>query len=151
MSFRIPVPSCGYAARSSSRMALLLALVSFSAASLSATMEVRVELTGAQEVPAVDTQAHGQGTLKINDDGTVSGIVTTTNVAGTMAHIHQAPAGENGGVVIPLQQTEDGSWVLPDDAQLTAEQLERLHAGDMYFNVHSAAHPGGEVRGQIEP
>lgn len=151
MSFRIPLPTCPHALHNGSRTTFLAALLALSAASLAAATEVSVELSGAQEVPAVDTQAHGEATLKIDADGTISGVVTTSNVVGTMAHIHQAPAGKNGGVVIPLEQAGDGSWTLPDNAKLTAEQMQRLQAGDMYINVHSAAHPGGEIRGQIEP
>jgi len=150
MSFQIPVRSRNFAALYGRGTVLLALLLSFSALSVAAT-QVNVELSGAQEVPAVDTQAHGQGTLEIGDDGKVSGTFTTRGLTGTMAHIHQAPAGENGDVVIPLQRTDDGSWALPDDAQLSTEQLKHLNAGKMYVNVHTEAHPGGEIRGQIKP
>ena len=48
----------------------------------------------------------GKGTITVAGDRSVSGSVTTTGVAGTMAHIHQAAAGQNGPVIIPL--TKDG-------------------------------------------
>ncbi|HUH36730.1 MAG TPA: CHRD domain-containing protein [Spongiibacteraceae bacterium] len=151
MSFQIPLSTCSHALRNQSRTTFLIALLSLSAASLAAATEVRVELSGAQEVPVVETQAKGKATLKVDADGTIRGVVTTSNVDGTMAHIHQAPAGQNGGVVVPLQKAEDGDWTVPDNAQLNAEQMQQLQAGNLYINVHSAAHPGGEIRGQIEP
>lgn len=149
MSSRISSISYGNAAISSCCIALLLAL--FPLNSLSATMEVTVKLTGAQEVPAVETQAQGEGTLKVGDDGSISGKITTKNLAATMAHIHQAPAGENGGVVVPLEKSGKDGWAVPAGVQLTTEQLNNFKAGDMYINVHSKGHPGGEIRGQIVP
>ena len=149
MSSRISSISYGYAVVGGCCIALLLAF--FPLNSRAATVEVTVKLTGAQEVPAVETQAQGEGTLKVDDDGSISGTITTTNLTATMAHIHQAPAGENGGVVIPLEQSGKDGWAVPADAQLTAEQLKSFKAGDMYINVHSTAYPGGEIRGQIVP
>jgi len=149
MSFRISSKSSGYAAISSYCVALLLVL--FPLNSHAATVEVTVKLTGAQEVPAVMTQAQGEGTLKVGDDGSISGTIVTTNLAATMAHIHQAPVGDNGGVVVPLEQSGKDGWAVPAGAQLTAEQLKSFKAGDMYINVHSKAYPGGEIRGQIVP
>lgn len=149
MSSQISAKSYGYAAISGCCIALVLAL--FSLNSLAGTMEVTVKLSGEQEVPAVNTQAKGEGILKIGDDGSISGRITTTNLTGTMAHIHQAPAGENGGVVVPLEQVGPSGWAVPAGAHLTAEQLKSFNAGEMYVNVHSKAHPGGEIRGQIIP
>lgn len=149
MSFRISSKSYGYAAISSYCIAFLLALITLN--SRASTMEITVKLTGAQEVPEVATQAQGEGSLKVGDDGSISGTITTTNLTATMAHIHQAPAGANGGVVVPLEQSGKDGWAVPTGAQLTAEQLTSLKAGDMYINVHSEAYPGGEIRGQIVP
>lgn len=149
MSLWISSKSYGYAAISTYCIALLLVL--FPPYARAATMEVTVNLSGGQEVPPVKTLAQGEGTLKVGDDGSVSGTITTTNLAATMAHIHQAPAGENGGVVVPLERSGKDGWAVPAGAQLTAEQLESFKAGNMYINVHSEAHPGGEVRGQIVP
>ena len=57
--------------------------------------DVKVTLSGDQEVPAVEPAA-GSGTIMIGDDKSVGGSVTTTGVAATMAHIHIAGAGKNG-------------------------------------------------------
>ena len=63
----------------------------------------QVTLNGSQEVPPVQTAATGNGTITVNDDKSVSGSVTTKGVKGTMAHIHEAAPGQNGGVAIPLR------------------------------------------------
>ena len=110
-----------------------------------------IKLSGAQEVPPVTTSATGSGVITVAADGAVSGSVTTTGVAGTMAHIHVGAVGKNGPVIVPLAKTSDGVWSVPAGAKLTAEQLASFKAGDLYVNVHSDANKGGEVRGQMKP
>lgn len=111
----------------------------------------QVTLSGSQEVPPVQTSAKGSGTITVNDDMSVSGSVTTTGVKGTMAHIHEGPAGKNGGVAIPLEKKSDNEWAVPAGAKLTDAQYKSYKAGDLYVNVHSDANKGGEVRGQLKP
>lgn len=113
--------------------------------------EVKVKLSGAEEVPAVQTDATGTATFNIAEDGAVSGSVETTGVEGIAAHIHLAPAGQNGPPVITLVKGENGVWNVPADARLTAEQYASFKAGHLYVNVHSAAHKPGEIRGQLKP
>jgi hypothetical protein len=110
-----------------------------------------VTLTGANEVPPVSTSATGTGTITIADDGAVSGSVRTTGIDGTVAHIHLGATGKNGGVIVPLTKGADGSWMVPAGAKLTPEQLASYKAGDLYVNVHSEAHKGGEIRAQLTP
>lgn len=112
--------------------------------------DMKLTLTGAEEVPAVQTSASGSGTISVGADNSVSGSVTTKGIAGTMAHIHTAAAGKNGPVIIPLTKQGDDTWVVPAGAKLNAEQAEALKAGNLYVNVHSAAHPGGEIRAQLK-
>jgi hypothetical protein len=110
----------------------------------------KVSLSGAEEVPAVKTEAKGSGSFRIADDGAVSGSVTTTGVAGTMAHIHMAAKGANGPVVVPL--TKDGdTYSVPKDRKLTPEQLKAFKEGRLYVKVHSVANKGGEIRAQLQP
>jgi len=113
--------------------------------------DVQVMLSGSQEVPPVTSSGSGSGTISIRDDKTVSGSVTTTGVTGTMAHIHNGAAGKNGPVVLPLTKTGDNGWAVPPGAQLTDAQYAPFKAGDLYANVHSAQHQGGEIRGQLKP
>lgn len=111
----------------------------------------QVTLSGAEEVPPVQSAAKGTGTITVNDDKTVSGSVTTTGIKGTMAHIHEGAAGKNGGVALPLEKKSDNEWAVPAGAKLTDAQLKAYKAGDLYVNVHSEAHKGGEIRGQLKP
>ena len=111
----------------------------------------QLELSGAQEVPPVTTAATGAGDITVAADGAVSGSVKTTGVAGTMAHIHVAAMGKNGPVIIPLTNSGDGVWSVPAGTKLTAEQMASYKAGDLYVNVHSDAHKGGEIRAQMKP
>ena len=108
-----------------------------------------VKLTGAEEVPPVSTSATGSGSIHIAEDGTVSGSVTTTGVAGTMAHIHQGAAGQNGPVIVPLTKNGD-TYSVPAGAKLNSAQMDALKAGNLYVNVHSAEHKGGEIRAQLK-
>lgn len=110
-----------------------------------------LELSGAQEVPPVSTAASGTGDITVAADGAVSGSVKTTGVVGTMAHIHLAAMGKNGPVIIPLTNGGDGMWTVPAGAKLSAEQMASYKAGDLYVNVHSDAHKGGEIRAQLKP
>jgi hypothetical protein len=112
---------------------------------------MKVTLAGSQEVPPVTTSASGAGSIMVGPDGSVSGSVTTSGVDGTMAHIHEAPMGQNGPVIVPFAKTADNVWSVPAGAKLTDAQLQSLKSGNLYINVHSAANKGGEIRGQLKP
>jgi biopolymer transport protein ExbD len=113
--------------------------------------DIKVKLSGDQEVPPVQTQASGSGTITVNDDKSVSGSVTTTGIKATAAHIHEAAAGKNGPVAIPLEKKSDNEFVVPAGAKLSDAQYKALKAGDLYLNVHSDAHKNGEIRAQLKP
>jgi CHRD domain len=121
----------------------------YSAAALGA--DVKVTLAGDQEVPPVTTAAKGSGTVMIGDDMSVKGKVTTSGISGTAAHIHMAAAGKNGGVIVPMVKDGDNGWTFAPGAKLNDDQMKAFKAGDLYVNVHSAANPGGEIRGQLKP
>lgn len=106
-------------------------------------------LTGAHEVPAVTTAASGTGTITVAPDRSVSGSVTATGMSPTMAHIHQGAPGVNGPVIIPLTQSGN-VFTVPAGAKLTDAQYDAYKAGNLYVNIHSAAHPGGEIRAQLQ-
>lgn len=123
------------------------ALALFSGAAAAAALK----LTGAEEVPPVTTSASGEGTIAVAADGAVSGSVKTTGIDATMAHIHHGAAGKNGPVIIPLTKGADGEWSVPAGAKLDEAQMKAYKAGDLYVNVHSDAHKGGEIRAQLKP
>jgi hypothetical protein len=113
--------------------------------------ETNLMLSGTQEVPSVSTKASGIGSFTVGDDRSVSGSVTLKGITSVSAHIHQAAAGKNGPVVIALTKTSDDVWSVPAGAKLTEEQYKSYEAGDLYVNVHSDAHKGGEIRAQLKP
>ena len=135
-------------------------ILSFAAATLMAGLlaagatfaaEMKVKLSGDQEVPPVQTQASGNGTITVNEDMSVSGSVTTTGIKATAAHIHEAAAGKNGPVVVPLEKKSDNEFAVPAGAKLSEAQYKALKAGNLYVNVHSDAHKSGEIRAQLKP
>jgi hypothetical protein len=113
--------------------------------------EVKVALSGNQAIPPVTTTASGTGTFPVRPDKSVSGSVTVSGMTATVAHIHEAAAGTTGPIIIPLAQVSDTVWAVPVGAKLTDAQYESYKAGNLYYNVHSAAYKSGEIRGQIKP
>lgn len=132
-------------------MPLALAAVLAGCAGMGGGSRSQVELYGVQEVPPVNTSASGGGTITVGDDGSVSGKITTSGVQATAAHIHMGNAGRNGPVIIPLTKTGANEWSVPSGAKLNEAQLKAYKAYGLYVNVHSAAHKGGEIRGQLGP
>ena len=114
-------------------------------------VDLKVDLTGAQETPPVTTSATGTGTITIAADKSVSGTIKTKSIDGTMAHIHVGAPGKSGPPIITLTKNADGAWMVPSGSKLTDEQYASFKAGDLYVNVHSAMHQPGEIRGQIKP
>jgi hypothetical protein len=114
-------------------------------------MDAPAMLVGTQEVPPVQTKASASSSIVVADDMAVTGSVTTSNVEPTMAHIHQGAVGVSGPVLVTLVKTTDTQWSVPANTKLTAEQYQSYKAGDLYVNVHSAAHKDGEIRMQLKP
>ena len=109
----------------------------------------KISLSGAEEVPAVTSAATGSGVITVAADRGVSGSVSTTGIDGKAAHIHLAAKGSNGPVIVPLTKTADNTWSVPAGTKLTDAQYASYVAGNLYVNVHSAAFPNGEIRGQM--
>lgn len=113
--------------------------------------DVKFKLSGDQEVPPVMSSGSGSGTFSVKPDKSLSGSVTTTGIAGTMAHIHVGKAGANGPVAIMLNKTGDNTWTVPDGTKLSDAHYQAYKAGEFYVNVHSDANKPGELRGQVTP
>jgi len=111
----------------------------------------KLTLTGAGESPPVATSASGTADITVGDDKSVSGSLTYSGMTATASHIHTGAAGANGPVIIPLQKSGDNGFAVPAGAKLTDAQYAAYKSGNLYVNVHSAAHPGGEIRAQLAP
>lgn len=108
-------------------------------------------LSGANEVPpVVGSPMSGTATVTINPDRTVSVKVAVTGMAATASHIHEGAPGTIGPVIVPFTKTGDNAFASPDGAKLTESQYASYKAGNLYVNVHSAAHPIGEIRAPIK-
>lgn len=108
-------------------------------------------LSGGQETAPVTTAANGSGRLVL-DPATraLSGEIEIQGLTATAAHVHAGAFGSNGGVLVTLEDHGGhGHFTVPAGTVLTEAQVESLRNGELYFNVHSAANPGGEIRGQI--
>jgi hypothetical protein len=127
-----------------------VALLAASAA-FAQEMKMKADLTGAQEVPPVTTQ--GKGSAEVNFDPAskkLSWTVTYSGLSGppTAAHFHgPAEAGKNAGVAVPIPNQANSP--VTGSATLTDAQAADLQAGSYYVNIHTAANPGGEIRGQV--
>lgn len=128
---------------------LLIASTGFSQTHFTAT------LTGDQENPAVASPAKGTGVFLLTDEG-LEFSITVEGLDMTAAHFHAGPTGANGGVVRDIGadfngRTASGIWKSTDAQPLTDELIKELLSGNLYVNVHTAANPGGEIRGQVLP
>jgi hypothetical protein len=103
-------------------------------------------LSGTQEVPPVTSTNQGAAMLIVSAKGDAARYVVTTTATPTNEHFHAAPGGQNGPVVLPLPSL--GAMV-SGTTTLTAAQRADIDRGLWYANVHTVAHPAGELRGQI--
>ncbi|MCH8032282.1 MAG: CHRD domain-containing protein [Bacteroidetes bacterium] len=131
---------------------LWLIVFLFSSAIFSQT-HFTATLTGDQENPAVTTSATGTGSFTLTDAG-LEFSVTVEGLTFTAAHFHNGAIGVDGGVVRPITDdftgnTASGIWTSTDTEPLTPALIADLLAGNLYLNVHNAANPGGEIRGQV--
>lgn len=112
---------------------------------------LRFGLNGGQEVPPVATAATAAGYITVNVvNGAVEANARTANLVGAnAAHIHQAAAGANGGIVVPLAQDLTTAELWAGTGIFTAGQVTNFLNNNTYLNVHTPAYPNGEIRGQV--
>ncbi len=139
--------------------------------------DVKAKLTGFAEVPAISTTGSGRLRLSINEStSTINFELTYSGLSGDAlsAHLHFGQSGVAGGIMANLcgvavtpkpvcpvgtSATVTGTIVVSDiigpavqgiAAGEFAEALRAIRAGMVYVNVHTAAFPGGEIRGQLK-
>jgi hypothetical protein len=136
-------------------LVVFLASTAWSGLAQAQPQSFTVQLTGAQEVPPVQTAGKGTADLTYNPktrvvtwDVTYSGLASQA----TMAHFHHAPRGKNGPIVVWL--TKPGRPApnpIKGHRQLTPAQARQFLADDWYINIHTKNHPAGAIRGQVVP
>jgi hypothetical protein len=111
-------------------------------------------MIGLNEVPPNPSPGTGIAQYSFDDTtntlsmtfGSYTGLLSPASVS----HVHMAPAGVNGPVIIPIANTGGTTGTLSMVATvLTAPQVTALFTGGLYTNVHSQAFPGGEIRDQL--
>ena len=154
-------------------LAIAISLVSFSLAHINLAIAQTEQsepfsamLSGGEEVPPVDTAATGVASFTLEGGESIKYDVNVTGMDKvTAAHIHNAPKGENGEVVVTLFKADSptgeisGSLAngtitnstLEGDMQGLAviDLIKAMERGETYVNVHTEQNPNGEIRGQI--
>jgi hypothetical protein len=132
----------------------------------------RTHMSGQEEVPVRDTMAQGQSIFQVSRDGTsISYKLIVANIENVLqSHIHLAPAGANGGIVVWLYPSAPPAQLIPGrsdgvlaEGVITASSLvgslagqplsallAAMRDGRTYVNVHTSQFPPGEIRGQID-
>ena len=115
------------------------------------TTSLKADLKGSEEVPPTNTK--GTGTLTATYDSSSKKLSWKGNVTGltgdaTAAHFHgPAEPGKNAGVLVPAPGVKSGNF--EGSATVDADKAKTITEGKSYFNIHTAANPAGEVRGQV--
>jgi hypothetical protein len=128
------------------------ALTLVSAAAHAATIQLKADLKASSEVPPKDSAGMGTMTGTLNTEtNEFTYHIEFSGLTGpaVAAHFHgPAAEGANAKPQLPIKGSPVTSPI-DGKATLTAEQAKDLLDGKWYFNLHTAANPGGEIRGQI--
>lgn len=118
------------------------------------TMALKADLEPSSEVPPNTSKGHGA--LQATFDTQTKDLKWTITYSGltgpaTAAHFHgPAPVGQNADPVVVIEKDKLPSPIKGDQT-LTEAQAAELMSGKWYFNVHTAEHKTGEIRGQVVP
>lgn len=140
----------------SSTVAALLALGLAGCGQMRPSQKVEIyeaALVGAQEVPPVATGATGQAEVQYDrNTSVITWKVTYAGLSGPVsgAHIH-GPAGPGANAPVAVGFSNLAAQPIQGETKLTPQQADQLAAGQWYVNLHTPAHPNGEIRGQLRP
>jgi hypothetical protein len=137
--------------RSTVSLAAAAGLAMIAGSAFAETITYKATLKGSNEIPA--NTSMGTGTADVTYDTATKKLTWTVTYSGlsgaaTASHFHSPATGtENAGVSVPVT----GALASPikGEATLTDAQAKDLADGKMYFNIHTMANPGGEIRGQV--
>lgn len=132
--------------------AAVAALSMMAATANAATVTYMAMLDGKSEVPA--NTEKGTGMVSATLDTTTKVLTYSVDYkdltgAATAAHFHAGAVGANGPPVVPVPAAAVAANPIKGTATLTDAQIAQFDAGGIYFNIHTAAHGPGEIRGQV--
>jgi hypothetical protein len=113
-------------------------------------VKLQADLKGSSEVPP--NNSAGSGKVEATYDTDTKTLTYTVTFAGLTgpamgAHFHgPVEPGKNAGIVLPFKTVQSP---IEGSGPLTEAQAADLLAGKWYANIHTAANPGGELRGQM--
>jgi hypothetical protein len=116
------------------------------------TVNLGADLSSRNEVPPNPSSGTGRADMRL--DTTSGNLNWTINYSGlsgplTASHFHgPAAPGANAGVIVPIAGS-GATAPLSGMATLSPQQVQDVLAGRWYVNIHTAANPGGEIRGQV--
>ncbi len=128
------------------------AAIALASPALAAMVNLKAELSTANEVPPGTGSASGSVTATYDTDSkmlTWKGSYAGLSGPATAAHFHSGEAGKNGGVAVPIFAGAAAKTPFEGSATLTDAQAADLMAGKLYVNIHTAANKAGEIRGQV--
>ena len=131
-------------------IALLFGAANGIPAAQAETIQLKADLTGANEIPPNASPASGNAVATLDTDTRLlTWTVTYADLTGPAlgAHFHgPSESGKNAGIVLPFKTVQSP---IEGTATLTENQAADLLSGKWYANIHTAANPGGELRGQM--
>lgn len=129
---------------------MLLGVTLAGSAARAEVVKLSGELKGSNEVPPNNSSGSGKAEATYDTDTkTLTYTVTYDGLTGPAmgAHFHgPSEAGKNAGIALPFKSTQSP---IQGTATLTEAQAADLLGGKWYANIHTAANPGGELRGQM--
>ena len=132
--------------------ALALSVMMAAPSAYAKTIKYQAKLEASQETPPNDSK--GTGTADVTYNTGTQRLRWTVDYSGltgpaTGAHFHgPADPGQSADVAVPLKGKLDSP--IKGSAKLTKAQARDLEAGKYYLNIHTDAHPDGEIRGQVQ-